>query len=599
MGQCGHEWEALPSNRVKGNGCPYCAGRLVLTGFNDLSTVDPELAAQWHPTKNGKITPVQVYSGSHSKVWWRCSEGHEWQAAPRARLHNGTGCPVCAGKQIVIGFNDLAAINPELVEEWHPTKNGDFTPQKVTAGNNTKKVWWLGKCGHEWQATISSRSSRGLGCPICANRTVLPGYNDLATTHPLLAAEWHPTKNGNLTPRMVISGTPKKVWWKCSQGHEWKAQLSNRASGTGCPHCSGELKTSFPEQTIFYYFKHLSPAFNRYQHNGKTEIDVYMPEFRFGVEYDGPFHQTEEAQERDARKNAVLAEAGIMLVRVKEVDNLIGYTDSDTIIYCKPNSSNLYMNEVVRKLVVRLNAKSRQSFIVDVDVERDRWDIYAQYISMIKENSLAEKFPDIAAEWHPSKNGVLTPHKVFAGSHTKVWWKCSTCDHEWETKINTRTRGSGCPICGKKIQIKGKIQTQIASVGSLADNYPELAAEWHPTKNGSLLPSEVTPFSGNKAWWICEKGHEWESLVSRRSSGAGCPYCSGRRAIPGETDLATTNPRLAAEWHPSKNEGISPSSVKANSGKDAWWLCSTCGHEWKARIVRRNHGAGCPQCKKE
>ena len=114
----------------------------------------------------------------------------------------------------------LADEYPDLAAEWHPTKNGDLTPQMVTPGSN-KKVWWLGKCGHEWEALINNRSN-GNGCPVCAGKQVLVGYNDLATVNPSLAAEWHPTKNGELTPWMVISGENRKIWWRCGKcGHEW------------------------------------------------------------------------------------------------------------------------------------------------------------------------------------------------------------------------------------------------------------------------------------------------------------------------------------------------------------------------------------------
>ena len=136
--------------------------------------------------------------------------------------------------------NILSVANPELAKEWHPTLNGDLTPDMVTKGSN-KKVWWKCKQGHEWQAAISSRSN-GVGCPYCSNKKVLKGYNDLETTNPELAKEWHPIKNGTLKPEMVTRGNNKKVWWLCRQGHEWQARINNRTSSnhTGCPYCAGQ-----------------------------------------------------------------------------------------------------------------------------------------------------------------------------------------------------------------------------------------------------------------------------------------------------------------------------------------------------------------------
>ena len=235
----GHEWVAMVSNRSKGSGCPYCTGKKVLPGFNDLAAFRPELVAEWHPTKNGNLTPKDVTPGSHQKVWWQCSEGHEWEAMVSNRS-KGSGCPMCAGQKALPGYNDLATVDPDLAAEWHPTKNGELTPRDVTPGS-TKRVWWLGSCGHEWESMVSNRS-KGSGCPYCTGKKVLPGFNDLAAFRPELAAEWHPTKNGGLTPKDVTPGSNKKVWWLGPCGHEWESAVSSRSAGSGCPVCSRQKR---------------------------------------------------------------------------------------------------------------------------------------------------------------------------------------------------------------------------------------------------------------------------------------------------------------------------------------------------------------------
>lgn len=89
--------------------------------------------------------------------------------------------------------SSLAVTHPTIAAEWHPTRNGDLTPEDVTFGS-TRKVWWVGRCGHEWPATIGNRVGRRSGCPFCANKKALAGFNDLATLHPDLSAEWHPPR---------------------------------------------------------------------------------------------------------------------------------------------------------------------------------------------------------------------------------------------------------------------------------------------------------------------------------------------------------------------------------------------------------------------
>lgn len=239
--QCsrGHEWKALIKSRIEGNGCPICANRIVIPGENDLATMAPGLAEQWHPTRNGDLTPDRVLSGSARKVWWRCGRGHEWQAEIHSRVA-GSGCPVCSGKTVIPGENDLRSHSPDLAEQWHPEKNGALRPDRVSISSN-RKVWWRCARGHEWQCAVSVRTAKRSDCPYCSNRKVLAGFNDLKTVHPLVAAQWHPTLNETLEPTMVLPGSAKRVWWKCSDGHEWKAVIYSRtgARKCGCPVCAG------------------------------------------------------------------------------------------------------------------------------------------------------------------------------------------------------------------------------------------------------------------------------------------------------------------------------------------------------------------------
>ena len=238
----GHEWQAEIRSRVSGCGCPVCANRKLAEGENDLATLRPELAAQWHPTRNGSLTPEDLTAGTRRKVWWRCDKGHEWQASVLSRTSLGNGCPVCAGKQIIPGENDLASQFPQLAAQWHPDKNGALRPENVSPNSN-RKVWWLCPLGHAWKATVTSRSREGAGCPFCAGRKVWPGFNDLETVEPKVAAQWHPTLNGQLTPRMVTAGSRRKVWWQCPEGHVWKAVVYSRAGKRkcGCPVCAGRI----------------------------------------------------------------------------------------------------------------------------------------------------------------------------------------------------------------------------------------------------------------------------------------------------------------------------------------------------------------------
>ena len=239
----GHEWQASVKSRTEGCGCPVCANRTVAPGENDLATTRPDLAEQWHPTRNGALTPREVTAGTHRKVWWRCEKGHAWRASVLSRAGSGAGCPVCAGKVVLPGENDLASLFPAVAGQWHPALNGALTPERVSPYSN-RKVWWVCQRGHPYQAVVAARTMHGSGCPYCAGKKVLPGFNDLATAAPDVAAQWHPTLNGNLTPAMVTAGSRRKVWWQCPEGHVWKAAVYARAGAqkSGCPVCAGKIR---------------------------------------------------------------------------------------------------------------------------------------------------------------------------------------------------------------------------------------------------------------------------------------------------------------------------------------------------------------------
>jgi hypothetical protein len=138
----------------------------------------------------------------------------------------------------------------------------------------------------------------------------------------------------------------------------------------------------------------------------------------------------------------------------------------------------------------------------------------------------------LAKEWHPTKNDNLTPKEVTIGSIKKIWWQCSK-GHEWETTVNSRQHGHGCPYCsGRKVNDENCLKTV----------NPTLAKEWHLTKNGNLTPKEVTAGSGKKVWWKCSRGHVWEACVYNRSKGNNCPFCSGHKF---SNCLQKINPTLA------------------------------------------------------
>ena len=519
----GHDYNTKIASRTKSHtSCPYCAGTKVLKGFNDLASKHPELIKEWHPTKNENLMPDEVLYTSHKKVWWLCSIcGYEWQTEILVR-HEGHNCPNCLNIKV---WNSKY---PDLIKEWHPTKNNQNTPYGINCGDNKTLYWWKCEKGHEWQATCSSRINGYKKCPIChsipnARPITLPQKLSLLAQYPNIAAEWHPTKNGALTPSNTRFNSSKTVWWlgKCS--HEWQANVVTRTNGTGaCPYCSGaRLLKGFNDLSTKY------PKLIKYWNTDKNKTapdSIKNSSKQF-------WWKCEKGHEWKASINQI--------------------AKTSSCPYC--NHTRL----------PRLLTKGI--------------------------NDLASQYPELAKEWHPTKNGDLTPDQIRFNSCDKIWWQCEK-GHEWQREVSLRTRrNSKCPICTNKQLLKG--------FNDLKTLYPDIAKEWNKTKNGDRTPSDILGNSNTKVWWQCKKGHEWQATINNRTKNKSkCPYCSGQNAIQGQNDLLSTYPEIAAEWHPTKNGNLKPSTVKHGSGLKVWWQCKN-GHEWSTKIcVRTTAHTACPFC---
>ena len=230
-----HDYWSTPEARTRGANCPICTHNLVHT-TKCLAASNPEVAALWHESLNGETTPCDVFPLSTRKAWWRCENGCVYEGTIAARV-KGSRCRFCAGRA-VDRSNCMRVRRPDLAAEFDTEKN-QRTPDNLAAGTR-RALWW--RCrphGHEWRATGATRVANNSGCPVCVNKKVKIGVNDMATTRPDLAAELHGSRNGEITSRDVVAGTSKSLWWQCRQCKgEWKATGDSRANkGRGCRRC--------------------------------------------------------------------------------------------------------------------------------------------------------------------------------------------------------------------------------------------------------------------------------------------------------------------------------------------------------------------------
>ena len=361
IGECGHEWSASVYNRVASKNptnCPICNGKKILIGFNDLATTHPDIA------KMCLDNPLTVTGMSNKKCKWRCEKGHEW-VAPVVRLTGqGSGCPYCSGRKAIIGVNDLATLYPELVKElvnpedrflkpgsnkkvewqclknpehrwfekpYHRTKVGTGCPfcshhrvmlnetdllttdpelaktlkypeqaKTVSRGSEKKLEWTCDKHpGVTWMATPYNRIKSG--CPYCANRKVIVGFNDLATTHPELAKE---LVDFELSKKLTY-GSGQRVEWMCKKGHVWTAPVYRRTGKekSGCPVCN-PIPFSEAEKELAEIVKQLVGPVEVLLNDrtflpSQKELDIVVPSKKIAIEFNGVYWHNSERKSTD------------------------------------------------------------------------------------------------------------------------------------------------------------------------------------------------------------------------------------------------------------------------------------------------------------
>ncbi len=331
-GLCGHEWQASIKNRANGAGCPYCFGNRLLKGFNDLATIKPELIDEWSE-KNLPLTPDMVTSCSNKSVWWYCIHGHEWTARISDR-NKGSGCPYCSGHKIYKGFNDLASRYPELSRQWSE-RNLPKRPDEVFP-RSREKVWWKCRiCGYEWQAVIDSRV-KGSSCPVCAERAVKAGVNDLCETDPDLIKEWDYKRNSMIRPDQISRNSLRIVWWKCKHGHSWRAKVADRAiDKEPCHICKREFEKSFPDKLLRYYIKKAGfEVLTDYEELIGIPVTNYIEAKNTVIEISKPCFNKKTRYRNETVKTRLCKNAKVKLIRIlkkkdKEFDDCVNITRMD------------------------------------------------------------------------------------------------------------------------------------------------------------------------------------------------------------------------------------------------------------------------------
>ena len=346
---------------------------------HNIFVLFPDIAAEWDYSRNGALLPQNVMPSSSKKVHWKCKYGHEWAATVDSRTRNNYGCPYCSGKRAISGQNDLRTLFPDIVGEWDYEGNEELYPEQILPQSN-RKVAWICQEGHKWFARVADRV-KGTKCPYCTGKIVLT-EKSLATLFPAVAAEWDNERNVGLNPKECAPFSEKKVWWKCSRGHNWQAVIANRTKhGSGCPYCQRKI----PIQ-------------------GENDLATTHP-------------------------------------------HLIAQWCTERNGACTPEK---VMASSSRKVWWRCKRGHVWEASVASRAARNAGCPYCCGQRVIRgETDLASQSPRLLAQWDFRRNAELTPHDVSFFSNRKVWWICAA-GHSWKTTVYKRSCGQECPYCVKK-----------------------------------------------------------------------------------------------------------------------------------------------------
>ena len=500
----------------------------------------PEIASEWNYEKNYPLKPEDFSAGSNKKVYWLCSKNHTYgpkSIYERTRQDGkATGCPYCSNKKVLTGYNDLETWchkeqHEEILQQWDYEKNEKLPSEYVP--HTDKKVWWICKKNHSYLMKLCEKTkNKPFGCPICSNKQLLVGYNDLKTLFPEIANEWD-YENNNTRPEDYIPGNHTKVWWVCNRcGNHWQASIKERARhGTGCPECSFYFKTSTPEQAIYFYIKKLFPdALNSFKPNylGGMEIDIYIPSIMVGIEYDGKkWHDNEK---RDNRKSLLLKENRIKLIRIKETNNINNFNDYK-VIKSDYHSQLSDLKPTIYELLTELSNITNRNIDISINIENDAANIYVLSEGNKKQKSLLATNHVALREWAYDLNGDLTPDKITPGSNKTAWWRCIKCGNVWQQSIRRKLiSGLNCESCNKTAANNKRIQEKIklGKIKTIAD-YPNLLKEWNDSRN----PKTITEGNDKHALWKCSVcGNEFKMIVKNRTKqGQGCPICGRKKSV--------------------------------------------------------------------
>lgn len=573
---------------ASGFNCPICSGRLVIHGVNDLKTLYPQIATMYDESRNELKSSEISPRSSDSSTWWVCEKGHHFQRTVAIHIRIGGKCPVCTGKIMQTGVNDLLTTYPQIKDIWDYSAN-DKRPEDIF---NTNHDAWNFKCdkGHHYMATVDQLKNNNFKCLICTNIILDPESNSLQALNPQLTAEW---ADPGITANHVKITSSYPALWKCPKcGGIYKCPVKDRkVNDDSCPYCrNDELLRGFndlmstnpdlaeewasdangfgPEKVMRNY---LDMAFwkcpkchgvYRYPINERKVGDAFCPYCNKGKFLSG-YNDL-------ATTDPALAAEWADKRPVTQVRKEFAYNGR----WRCPKCGGVYSFPI------------NQRYVGD-----DSCPYCNKNRTLAGYNDLATTDPELAKEWADER--PIT--KVNKDLTYRAKWKCPNCHGVYQYPVNARQVGdNSCPYCNKG--------TVLVGFNDLTTTDSELAKEWADERPVDTVMKSAVYI----AHWKCPVCHGIYSapVRDRQAGDDACPYCNGKRVLQGYNSFKVQHPNLMNEWCIAENMliGVNPDNILSNCRETVWWKCPSCGRKYSMsvydRVMReKRHFIACTYCR--
>lgn len=461
----GHDYD-MPINKrtLRGSNCPICSGHRTVAGLNDFASIYPDIAKEWHPTRNGDRRPDMYSSKNGYRAWWLCKYGHEWQATIHDRA-SGTGCPVCKNRyassfpeQAI--FYYIKQLCPDAISRYKEIFDNNmefdiYIPSRKVAVEFDGAYWHTSETIHEkerYKYEVCRQHGIFLIRVKESNNTEWKDVSNVT---------YYLRKRDTIQLQNIIQGIIDSL---DKESSFWTRKI------VGKYHSDLNVNLERDRKKILKYLKAIP--------NSVAEL---RPDLVKEWNYERNGNLTPDLFSINSNE------------RVWWKCSACGHEWSTTIIQ-RAGKRN-------RGCPKCSNIKKGKTFSKN---------------KILENGSLASRMPELLKQWSYDKN-CEKPTEIALGSNKKVWWKCDVCGYEWLSSPNNRSKGVGCPCCSGRVPKVG--------INDLKTVNPNLAKEWDYSKNKDV-PDHFLPNSGKKAWWICrECGNSWEAVIRERNKGRGCPNC--------------------------------------------------------------------------